>query len=513
MSLLIQRIVTHGQCVQLCPRYSAGTNRPSQPLRCRIQNLYVIGQSIVPQRGGGVVDGAADRFGLDGSHLLPFGGHVDLHQPAGGVVQAFVDIHSAGNAVGAHHRDLLQHVCAVILYKAAGSGLHHAVEHAVGFLAGDHIGYLVVHAQQQGDHFAHAAAVQGGDLGRHGRAAQRVIAARHGQRGRRAGAGRYCRDAACGAAGVDPHRLQALAVIVHVVLVQLCRSRGLIVAVDAHRRKGQLGALFCYKGTLAALEQHRRGIHLTVGHRKAQRAAVSAAAGGVGAQGVVQQQGALLVGHGLSLRAGQLIPQTDLLRLVQLCLREGAGHVGGLIAQQLQHRRTGLFQRNGVVRAEGAVGVTVHPALLHRNADVGCPLGAAGHIPVQSAHRALCAYALPVSGKGHQHFGKGAAGNVGAQFLTGGHSAQSNSRLQGRVVDAGRRDRQHQHRHRNADRQQKCENPFFHWSYLLFFVYHAAAINRSAMLQWGSAGLRAVPAGSRTARRCPPRCQRPPQWS
>ena len=42
MSLLIQRIVTHGQCVQLCPRYSAGTNRPSQPLRCRIQNFYVV---------------------------------------------------------------------------------------------------------------------------------------------------------------------------------------------------------------------------------------------------------------------------------------------------------------------------------------------------------------------------------------------------------------------------------------------------------------------------------------
>ena len=475
--------------------------------------MYVIGQSIVSQRGGGVVDGTADRFGLDSGHLLPFGGHADLYQPAGGVVQAFVDVHGADDAVGAHYRDLLQHVCAVILYKTAGGGLHHAVEHAVGFLAGDHIGYLVVHAQQQGDHFAHAAAVQGGDLGRHSRAAQRVIAARHGQCGRCAGAGRYRRNAACGAAGVDPHRLQAFAVIVHIVLVQLCRGRGLIVAVNAHRRKGQLGALLCHKGALAALEQHRGGIHLTVGHRKAQRAAVGAAAGGVGAQGVVQQQGALLVGHGLSLRAGQLVPQTDLLRLVQLCLREGAGQVGGLIAQHLQHRSTSFLQRDGVVRAEGAVGVAVHPALLHRNADIGCPFRAAGHIPVQGAHRALRAYAFPVGGKGHQHFGKSAAGNVGAKFLAGGHSAQSNSRLQGRVVDAGRRDRQHQHRHRNADRQQKCENPFFHWSYLLFFVYHAAAINRSAMLQWGSAGLRAAPAGSRTARRCPPRCQRPPQWS
>ena len=475
--------------------------------------MYVIGQSIVSQRGGGVVDGAADRFGLDGGHLFPFGGHTDLHQPAGGVVQAFVDVHGADDAVGAHHRDLLQHVCTVILYKTAVGGLHHAVEHAVGFLAGDHIGYLVVHAQQKGDHFAHAAAVQGGDLGRHGRAAQRVIAARHGQCGRCAGTGRYRRNAACGAAGVDPHRLQALAVIVHIVLVQLCRGRDLIVAVDAHRRKGQLGVLLCHKGALAALEQHRGGIHLTVGHRKAQRAAIGAAAGSVGAQGVVQQQGALLVGHGLSLCAGQLVPQTDLLGLVQLCLREGAGQVGSLIAQQLQHRCTGFLQRNGVVRAEGTIGVAVHPALLHRNADVGGPLGGAGHIPVQSAHRALRAYALPVGGKGHQHFGKSAAGNVGAKLLTGGHSAQSNSRLQGRVVDAGRRDRQHQRRHRNADRQQKCENPFFHWSYLLFFVYHAAAINRSAMLQWGSAGLRAAPAGSRTARRCPPRCQRPPQWS
>ena len=475
--------------------------------------MYVIGQSIVPQRGGGVVDGAADRFGRDGGHLLPLGGHADLHQPAGGVVQAFVDVHGADDTVGAHHRDLLQHIGAVILYKAAGGGLHHAVEHAVGLLAGDHIGYLVVHAQQQGDYFAHAAAVQGGDLGCHSRAAQPVSATRHGQRGGRAGAGRYRRNAACGAAGVDPHRLQALAIIVHVVLVQFCRGRGLIVAVHAQRRKGQLGPLLCHKGALAALEQHRGGIHLTVGHRKAQRTAVGAAAGGVGTQGIIQQQGALLVGHGLSLRTGQLIPQTDLLRLAQLCLREGAGQVGGLITQQLQHRRAGFLQRDGVVRAERAVGVAVHPALLHCNADVGCPLGGAGHIPVQSTHRALCAYTLPVGGKGHQHFGKGAAGNVGAQFLTGGHSAQSDSRLQGRVVDAGRRDRQHQHRHRNADRQQKCENPFFHWSYLLFFVYHAAAINRSAMLQWGSAGLRAAPADSRTARRCPPRCQRPPQWS
>ena len=407
----------------------------------------------------------------------------------------------------------MQHVCAVILYKAAGCGLHHAVEHAVGFLAGDHIGYLVVHAQQQGDYLAHAAAVQGRDLGCHRRAAQTVSAARHSQCRGCAGAGRYCGNAACGAAGVDPHRLQAFTVIVHIVLVQLCRSGGLIVAVDAHRRKGQLGALLCHKGALAALEQHRGGIHLTVGHRKAQRAAVGAAAGGVCAQGVVQQQGALLVGHSLSLRAGQLVPQTDLLCLVQLCLREGTSQVGCLIAQQLEHRCAGFLQRDGAVRAEGAIGVAVHPALLHCNADIGCPLGGARHIPVQSAHRALCAYTFPVGGKGHQHFGKSAAGNVGAKLLTGGHSAQSDSRLQGRVVDAGRRDRQHQHRHRNADRQQKCENPFFHWSYLLFFVYHAAAINRSAMLQWGSAGLRAVPAGSRTARRCPPRCQRPPQWS
>ena len=407
----------------------------------------------------------------------------------------------------------MQHVCAVILYKAAGCGLHHAVEHAVGFLAGDHIGYLVVHAQQQGDYLAHAAAVQGRDLGCHRRAAQTVSAARHSQCRGCAGAGRYCGNAACGAASVDPHRLQAFTVIVHIVLVQLCRRGGLIVAVDAHRRKGQLGALFCHKGALAALEQHRGGIHLTVGHRKAQRAAVGAAAGGVCAQGVVQQQGALLVGHSLSLRAGQLVPQTDLLCLVQLCLREGTSQVGCLIAQQLEHRCAGFLQRDGAVRAEGAIGVAVHPALLHCNADIGCPLGGARHIPVQSAHRALCAYTFPVGGKGHQHFGKSAAGNVGAKLLTGGHSAQSDSRLQGRVVDAGRRDRQHQHRHRNADRQQKCENPFFHWSYLLFFVYHAAAINRSAMLQWGSAGLRAVPAGSRTARRCSPRCQRPPQWS
>ena len=86
--------------------------------------------------------------------------YADLYQPALGVVQAFVHIHSALNTIGAHDSHALQHIRAVIFHKAAGCALHHAVEHLVGLCAGNNIRRLIVHAQQQSDHFAHAAAVQ-----------------------------------------------------------------------------------------------------------------------------------------------------------------------------------------------------------------------------------------------------------------------------------------------------------------------------------------------------------------
>lgn len=74
---------------------------------------------------------------------------------------------------------------------------------------------------------AHAAAVQAGHLGSHCCAAQLIAGARHGNGRGCAGAGRNGSDAACCFAGVDPYSLQTFAVIIHIVAVQLCRSRDL----------------------------------------------------------------------------------------------------------------------------------------------------------------------------------------------------------------------------------------------------------------------------------------------
>ena len=436
---------------------------------------------MVAQHGAVFIHRAADGLVLNGGHVLAFRRHVDAHHPAGGVVQAFVHVHGAGDAIGAHHCYALQHVGTVVLHKGAGGRLHHAIEHAVGLFAGDHIRHLIVHAQQQGDHFAHAAAVQGRDLGRHRRAAQLVAGTGHGHRRGSAGAGRNCCDAACGAAGIDPYRLQTLTVIIHIVFVQFAGLRHLVVAVHAHRCKGQLSALRRHKGSLQAAEQHRGGVHLTICHGKAQGAAIGSAGGRVGREGIVQQHGAVLIVHGLALCPVQLAAQAQFLSLVQLRRREGTVQICHLVAQQLEHGRAGFFQRDGVVRAEGAVRVAVHPALLHRNADVGCPLRRAGHVLIQGAHSPLGGCALPVRRERHQHAGKGPAGDGGVQAagLPGVHTAQRDGRLHGRVAGTAQRSRRHgQHGHRHAHRQQKCEKTFFH-RYSPFF-----GLSRSAAPRW-----------------------------
>ena len=85
--------------------------------------------------------------------------------------------------------------------------------------------------------------------------------------------------------------------------------------------------------------------------------------------------------------------------------------------------------------------------------------------------------------------------------------------------------------HADAHRQQQCEKSFFHSCLLNFGLalressdiaplqadrVGERVISHSAALRWGSAGPHALRAGSRTAHRCPPKCQRPQppsQWT
>ena len=76
------------------------------------------------------------------------------------------------------------------------------------------------------------------------------------------------------AAGIDPQGLEALAVVVDVVFVQLCGAGDLIVAVDAGRDEGQYCALRSHEGTFQAAEQDGGAVHLTIAHGKAQGRAV-----------------------------------------------------------------------------------------------------------------------------------------------------------------------------------------------------------------------------------------------
>ena len=419
---------------------------------------------MIPQRGGGFVDGAGGGLGGDRFDVFAVAVHTDPNQPAGRIVQVFVDAYGAGDAVGTQNGDFLHHIRTVFLDQAAGSGLDYAVKDFICLLPGDDVGYFIVHAQQQGHDLPHAAAVEGRDLGGHRRAAEGVGAACHGHRGRCAGRGCHGGDPACGAAGIEPDGLERFAVIIDVVLAQRGLRDSLIVAVDGGGDKGKLRVGCGHKGSLEAAEQHRRGVHLPVGNGETQRGAIGRAAGRVGGQGIVEQHSAVLIVHGLTLLALELAAQADLLRLVQLGSREGAGQLGHLVAHHLEDGSDGFLQSDGVVRAEAAVGVAVHPALLDGNADIGGVCRCAGQIREEGADRALRGGTLPVGREGGQHPGKGTAGDDGVQGsgLGGVHRAQRDGKLDGSVRVACRRCRDHQHRDGQTEREQKGEKSFFH---------------------------------------------------
>src|SRR5699024_9341249 len=208
-----------------------------------------------------------------------------------------------------------------------------------------------------------------------------------------------------GLGGVDPHRVEALAVVVDVVDVQLGGAGHLIVAVDGGGAEGQHLVFPGNEGALEASGQDGGGVHLPVRDGEADGVAVGGAALGGGGQGVVQQHRAVAAGHRLALGAGQAGAQAQLGGLVQLRRRERAGQVGGGVAQQPQGRGAGRLQADRVVGAEGAVGVAGQPVLLDRDADVGRVGGAAVHIGEQAAHQDLLVDRLPVGGDHGQHPG------------------------------------------------------------------------------------------------------------
>ena len=82
-------------------------------------------------------------------------------------------------------------------------------------------------------------------------------------------------------------------------------------------------------------------------------------------------------------------------------------------------------------------------------------------------------------------------GSIQTAGLAGIHSAQCNGRLDGRVVQAGRRCRKHQHGHSQACCKQTCEKTFFHryiplpWCFAVRRNAGREEFSHSAMLQWG----------------------------
>ena len=140
-----------------------------------------------------------------------------------------------------------------------------------------------------------------------------------------------------------------------------------------------------------------------------------------------------------------------------------AGNVPLRVAQQLEDRGAGFFQRDSIVRAEAAVRIAADPALLDRNADVGCIGGAAAHIRKEGTRGALGLGAFPVGGERHHQFGQRAAGKRCGQVcrLVGGQAAQRNGCLDCRVGAAGRGG-QDEHGAGHADRQQQRKNAFLH---------------------------------------------------
>src|SRR5699024_8451533 len=142
----------------------------------------------------------------------------------------------------------------------------------------------------------------------------------------------------------DPDGAGALAVIIDIVLVQLKGGCNLIVPVDGHRLERQGSGGPGYKRSFQVAEQNRGGVHLAVVDGKAQSGGVDLAVVGVGRQGIVEQDGAVLQGQGLALAPAQAGTQAQGLGFVQLRRRERAAQGGDVIAQQAERCGAGFFQ-------------------------------------------------------------------------------------------------------------------------------------------------------------------------
>ena len=182
-----------------------------------------------------------------------------------------------------------------------------------------------------------------------------------------------------------------------------------------------------------------------------------------GGEGVVEEHGTLLEGQSLTLTGIDLIAQAQCAGLAELSCGEGTAQLCHIIAQQAQRHGAGFFQRDGVVRAEAAVGVAGHPAVLDSGADVDRIGRVAVYIAVEAAGAALCRGGIAVSRECGEEAGRLPTGEGRTQRtgLPGGQTAQCRRRLDCRV-GADRRGGQHQHGNSHADSQQECEESFFH---------------------------------------------------
>ena len=383
----------------------------------------------------------------------------------------------------------MEHIRAIFLGQAAGGSLHHTVEHAVGFLAGQNGHRLVVHAQQQGNHLPHSAAVEGREDRCRCRGSQCITGACHCHTGGGAGAGRNRRDAARRLARVDPDRSGAGAIVVDIVGVQSGICGHGIIAVDRRRGKGQLGGVIGHKGALHTAEQHRGQVDPAIRHGKAQRGGIGLVFSGAGRQGIIEEHSGIFQGQALPLHGAQTGPQAQAAGLVELCRREAAAQGSNIIAQQLEGGGTGLFQRHTVVGPERAVGVAAEPPLLDGNADIGGIFVPAVHVGEQGTGIPLRGGALPVGRECHQQLCQLAPGQGGAQGggLFAGHAAQRHGSLHRRIAGSGIC-RHHQHRAGNAHRQQKGKDSFFHGRFSLrsCFLYSRLPCQRSSARRWRS---------------------------
>ena len=348
-----------------------------------------------------------------------------------------------------------------------GGALRHGGDHAVidrvRRAAADHIHHLAVHAQQEKRRVADLEPAHGRELiGRRGRS--------HGIGGRadrdgggRGRAGAEGSDDTARPVRVEPDRLHSGVIVVHVVLLRGGDRGHAAVAVDLGRAGGKGQVQRPVRADHIRPAQiggdHRRVIHLPVGDGIAQRGGVGLSAAGLGRQGVVKEIHAVGPGHLSAPGQGDLVPQAQRRRLAQLRRRERSGQLGGVVAQQAQHRGAGLLQRDGLAGAEGPVGVSGHPPLVHGHLDVpGGPV-IAFHV-LEKGHALAVAYAVLVLRGADQHFGELRPGDVAAQVqIPGGVAGQDAQRADGLDLAAVRRGHRRpggdtQQRRRHAHRQQ-----------------------------------------------------------